>query len=221
MKKHKLSELVLDYELYPRGDVDSHHVTEIAFAIDAGAKVPPIVIDKESKRIVDGFHRWKALNRLYGQEHETQCIEKIYASDRELFIDAMRYNASHGRALTQHDKGRCLALAKGLGIAEKDAREVLNLSEARAAQLVPGRVATIGTGKVQLKQTIKHMAGQELTSGQVDANEKLSGMNQLFYVNQIITLIENDLIDEENDDLAKGLTKLHGLLGKLAKRKAA
>lgn len=221
MKKYALSELVLDFDLYPRGDVDSHHVTEIASALEAGAAMPPIVIDKKSKRIADGFHRWKAMKRLYGEEHQTQCIEKNYVDDRELFLDAMRYNSSHGRALTQHDKGRCLTLASNLGLEHKTVCDVLNLSEARAAQLVPGRVAMMGTGRVQLKQTIKHMAGQELTKDQAEANNKLSGMNQLFYVNQIITLIENDLVDTENSDLLAGMQKLAGLLEQILRKEAA
>ena len=68
-----------------------------------------------------------------------------------------------------------------------------------------------------MKQTIRHMAGKNLNEGQVTANDKLSGMNQLFYVNQLITLIENDLIDYSNEDLIEGLTKLQDLISGLRK----
>ena len=34
-------------------------------------------------------------------------------------------------------------------------------------------------------------------------------MNQLFYVNQLLTLIDSGLIDRENEDLIEGLRKLH------------
>ena len=37
MKKYAISELVFDFDLYPRGSVDSHHVGEIAAAIEAGS----------------------------------------------------------------------------------------------------------------------------------------------------------------------------------------
>ena len=212
MKKYALSELVLDFDLYPRGGVDSHHVTEIAAAIEAGTSVPPIVIDKASKRIVDGVHRWKAQRRLFGEDHKADCIEKTYKSDGEMFLDAMRYNASHGRALTQHGKTHCLILAKRFEIPEEMVGQALNLTPARIGTLTAGRIGKIGAQPVALKQTIRHMAGKRLNPIQAKANEKLSGMNQLFYVNQIITLLESDLIDTENGELLEGLSRLSGLL---------
>lgn len=221
MKKYALSELVFDYEIYPRGSVDSHHVGEIAEAMRAGSAMPPLVIDKKSKRIVDGFHRGKAYIRVFDESHEVDCIEKEYRNDKDLFLDSMRYNASHGRALTQHDKVHCLLLAQKLKISEKAVAEALHITTDRIGQLRVGRIGRIGSTPIALKQTIRHMGGKELTTAQVAANDKLGGMNTLFYVNQLITLIENDLIDPENDELANGLDRLHGLLGGFVKRKAA
>jgi len=212
MKKFALSELVLDFDLYPRGGVDSHHCGEIAAAIQAGASVPPIVIEKSSRRIVDGFHRWKAFRRLYGEEFEVNCIEKTYANDAELFLDAMRYNASHGRALSQHDKVHCLLMAEKLKIEPEQISGALNITTARIGELKMARVGKIGPVQVALKQTIRHMGGKQLTKQQVEANDRLSGMNQLFYVNQLITLIENDLLDTENAELMAGLQKLAQLI---------
>lgn len=221
MKKYPVSELVFDFDLYPRGDVDSHHVGEIAEAISSGASMPPVVIDAKSKRVSDGFHRCRAYRRLYGESHEVECIEKDYRNDKELFLDAMRYNAAHGRALTQHDKVHCLLLAEKLKISSAMVAQALNITTDRIGQLRADRVGKVGGSPIALKQTIRHMSGKALTSEQAAANEKLSGMNQLFYVNQIIMLIENDLIDTSNDDLMGGLERLHGMLGRFGTRKAA
>lgn len=221
MKKYALSELVLDFELYPRGGVDSHHVTEIAAAIEAGSSVPPIVIERRSKRIVDGFHRWKAFRQLFGEGHKVECIEKSYESDGDLFLDTMRYNASHGRALTQHDKTHCLILGEKFNLSEARIAEALNLTTARIGTLRAGRIGKIGARKFALKQTIRHMAGRQLSAEQETANEKLSGMNQLFYVNQLVTLIENDLVDVESGDLLAGMQKLAGLLEQFLRKEAA
>ena len=221
MKKYQLSELVLDFEIYPRGSVDSHHVGEIAEAIRAGSAMPPIVIEKKSKRIVDGFHRMKAFTRVFDEAHEVDCIEKEYKNEKELFLDSMRYNAAHGRALTQHDKVHCLLLADKLKISPTQVAEALRITTDRIGQLRMSRIGTASGRLIALKQTIRHMGGKDLTPGQVEANNKLGGMNTLFYVNQLITLIENDLIDSENEDLANGLERLHGLLGGFVKRKAA
>ena len=56
------------------------------------------------------------------------------------------------------------------------------------------------------------MAGKKLSKPQEAANRKLSGMNQVFYVNQLITLIEADLLDKENDELLAKLQQLQVLL---------
>ena len=220
MKTHKIAELVFDFDIYPRGSVDSHHVGEIAAAIEAGASMPPMVIDQKSKRIADGFHRGRAYLRLFGPEFEVECIEKAYKNDKELFLDSMRYNASHGRALTQHDKVHCLLLAEKLRVSAKLVGEALNITTTRIGELKTGRVGRIGATPIALKQTIRHMAGQTMTPEQGQANRKLSGMNQLFYVNQLVTLIENDLIDASNAEMLVGMERLRALLDTFL-RKAA
>ncbi len=221
MKKHPLSALVFDFTLFPRGSIDSHHVGEIESAIRAGSSMPPLVIDKSSKRVADGFHRSKALIRIYGEDYEVECIEKTYKTDADLFLDAMRYNASHGRALSQHDKAHCLLLAEKLAIDAVAVSQALNLTSERMGELRSSRIGTISGRPIALKQTIRHMAGKELTSNQSAANDKLSGMNQMFYANQIITLIENDLLDLSNVELMQTLEKLERLLQSVCRTKAA
>jgi hypothetical protein len=221
VKKYKLSELVLDFDIYPRGSVDSHHVGEIAAAMEAGVTLPPIVVDKKSKRIVDGFHRFRAYLRQFDENHEIECIEKEYKNDKDLFLDSMRFNASHGRALTVHDKVHCLLLAEKLRIAKDDVAESLNLTSERVGELMAQRVGRLGAQPIALKQSIRHMGGKKLSKDQVEANEKLSGMNALFHVHQIMILIENELLDTTNEDLMEGLRRLHEMLGPIVGRKAA
>jgi hypothetical protein len=69
--------------------------------------------------------------------------------------------------------------------------------------------------EVAIKRTIDHKAGEQLTKIQIDANEKLSGMNQSFYANQLITLIESDLLDKEDEKLMVRLGVLNELLNGL------
>jgi ParB-like chromosome segregation protein Spo0J len=51
------SELMIDFNLYPRHAIDSTHVNDLLNALKAGAKLPPVVINQQDKRVVDGFHR--------------------------------------------------------------------------------------------------------------------------------------------------------------------
>lgn len=51
-----------------------------------------------------------------------------------------------------------------------------------------------------------------LTTKQADGNVKAGGMNQLFYVNQIVNLLENDLLDFSNVKLVDRLQYLKEIL---------
>ena len=214
MREISISELVVDYNLYPRTKVDGQHVANIVAAIEAGSELPPIVIDKKSKRIIDGLHRYQALLRRYGPDYKVQVIEKTYRSEQKMFDDAMRYNATHGRNLSPCDRAHCILLAERFKMSRQQIADALHMTRERIESLKATKTAvgSNGKGAVAIKRTIAHMAGEQLTKGQTEANEKLGGMNQLFYVNQLIMLLENDLLDKESDDLLQALRRLHELL---------
>ena len=212
MKTYKLSELVLDFNVYPRGKVDSQHVAQFVTSIEAKVELPPIIVEKKSKRIVEGFHRFNAYKRAYDLDYEVTCIEKSYKDDGEFFLAAMQYNASHGRALTPHDQAHCLIMAENFKLSDHLVATALNLTTGRIKGLRSTRIGKIGARPIALKQTIKHLAGRNLSENQEVANRKLGGMNQLFYVNQVVMLIENDLVDMDNNQLMNGFKKLRALL---------
>ena len=213
MRTLKASELVLDFDLYPRNNVDSHNVRNIADALDAGAELPPVIIDKKSKRVVDGFHRVKAHIRLYGEEAKIQVVEKTYRDDAAMFLDAARYNASHGAKLDPCDRTRCTIIAERLSIPIEAMAGALNMPVDKLASLSTTRTAKATGGlTVPLKRTNQHMAGRRLTKAQEAANERSSGMSQQFYVNQLIDLIQSGLLNTEDQNLIDRLRQLNELL---------
>lgn len=212
---HKIAELVLDFDVYPRVSIDSQHATYMAQAYRAGATFPPVVIDAKSKRITDGFHRVKFYGIEEGPDFEIECIERHYASDKDMLIDSMRMNASHGRNLTKYDRSKCKLMAKKFRISMNDLAKTLGMRPGELKALAEGRVAVCDGIKVPIKRTIEHLAGTSITSDQLEANKKLSGMNQAFYARQIITLIESDMLDMEDAELMGVLKTLHGMLGEL------
>ena len=135
MRKLKIAELVLDDKVYPRREADESHVQTIADAIEAGVKFPPIVICRKTRRVVDGFHRVLAFGGYFDDQYELACVEKDYASDRELFLDAIRFNASHGLSLTIADRQLCTLRAKQLGIGDGEAAAALAVTVDRAGRL--------------------------------------------------------------------------------------
>lgn len=213
--KMNVSELIEDLDLYPRVQVDSQHAGYIADALRNGNELPPIVAESKGKRIIDGFHRVRAYRRVYGDDHQIDVDLRTYRSEADMFADAMRLNASHGRCLTRVDRARCLLKAKQrFRMSLKTVSSILGMSVESVKAIGEGRVATNAATqeKVPIKRTIQHVAGHELTDRQLEANSKLSGMEQAFYANQLIELIESDLLDMGNANLLERLEHLMQLL---------
>lgn len=210
----RLCDLVEDLDFYPRLQIDPTHVGHLLEAAEAGCEFPPLVVCKKSKRIVDGFHRRRVYLRKYGPEHRVEVTLKSYKSDAEMFLDAVRLNAGHGRRLTTADKVRVIARAQDLKIDPAQVASAVALTVDRLGELRTTRMATGESLRVvPLKATIRHMANETLTEGQEGANSRLGGQQQGFYVNQVIMLLENGLVDEENGQLLERLRRLWELLG--------
>lgn len=212
--KIKLTELVEDFDLYPRGDVDSGHVAHIADAIESGADIPKILICAKSKRIVDGFHRKRAWQRILGNDGEIEVIAKTFKDEKEMFLEAMRLNAGHGRNLTSYDRTIAIEKAIRLDIEPSAIATALNLKAERVEMFKVERCAKIENTRrlVALKQPIRHFAGQTMTLEQSEVVPKLGGNNALFYVNQLKMLIQHDMIDSENENVMTGLEELAGVI---------
>jgi len=215
MRQMKLSEVILDFTLYPRTQIDGNHVRYLLLSHEGGAKLPPIVIDKKSKRVADGFHRVSMMKRL-DPTGIIEAIEKNYKDDAELFADAIRLNAHHGRNLSPYDRTHCVLRGEELGLDVDAIAAALSITVEAVGELRADRVGEMRVAgkkvEVPLKRTINHKAGSVLTQRQVQANDRLGGMNQLFYVNQLIELIEAELLDRSNERLMGRLEHLAEIL---------
>lgn len=131
----KVRDLVFDHEYYPRQQVDWDHVQRIVDSIEIGAVLPPIIICKETRRIVDGWHRTKAVQRLQGDRGEIACIEKSYATQEAYFLDTIKYNSEHGLALTAKDRFRILELGEELKIDPVRTAAAMSMTTAAVGKL--------------------------------------------------------------------------------------
>ena len=67
-----------------------------------------------------------------------------------------------------------------------------------------------------LKNTVRQQfAGKRLNQRQVEANDRLSGMNQQFYANQLIELIESKMLDLKDEKLMARLKILNDFLDEI------
>lgn len=220
--KIKLTEIVEDFDLYPRGDVDSQHVSHIADAIEAGADIPKILLCEKTHRIVDGFHRKRAWQRVLGVDGEIEVLTKHYKTEAELFLEAMRLNAGHGRNLSSYDRTIAIEKAIRFDIDPAQIASALNLKVERVTGYKTERCAKLENSRrlIPLKQPIRHFAGRTMSKEQSEIVPKLGGNNALFYVHQLKMLIENEMIDLENRALLDGLTELGDIIVKYHKKVA-
>jgi len=211
--KVKAADLVLDFTVYPRTVVDEQHAARLAEALRAGVTLPPIIADRASRRVVDGFHRTKAHLRVGGEDAVIAVEWRDYAGDTELFLDAAKLNTGHGLRISRLDEAHCMAIAQRLGVADSELAGVLALTAEKYEKMRAERFATGGNGEpVLLKRSARHLAGGKLSRKQISGNAKSSGWRIDFHIDQIVNALESDLVNYQDATLVPKLRRLHDLL---------
>lgn len=209
----KVADLVLDFELYPRRDVSSTHVTDICDAILAGNVMPAIVICRKSKRVLDGFHRVRAHNRLGIKVIRAVLVD--FQTEREMFQFAISASASHGLRYDKYDKAHILSIAGRLGIPERDVAKALGMEVTRLQKIMDERMAVApGGDRVVLKKALVDagLVGTKLTKAQAEFNRGALGNSGLTYIHQLIGLIKIGCLDLQNEEVKAAFAELVALL---------
>lgn len=206
-----LTKVVIDESLYPRYRESAGTISQYAEAKRAGAQFPPIKLD-QNYRLIDGLHRYRA-DELNGAEFVEYELERV-KNDLDFFKRAMTANAHHGHRYTSIDYAHMVLRGEELGLNSNEIAELVYVTPGFLEEATRDWFALNGKKeKVALKRTIRHMAGRKLTNDQLDANRKISGMNQTFYINQLALLLDNDLFDTENPVGLIKLAELQVLVG--------
>lgn len=227
-----LVELVEDLAVYPRREVDTRHAHSLAEAIrshrerlgDPLARLKwstPIVVDRKSKRIVDGFHRSRAELIVYGDAAETEVEFRDYKSERALVEDAVSLNASHGKRLDACDIRRAEKMLESHGVPDDRIAVLLHIPKRRVvkmkAEFVTSRAASRltvpGTMLVPAKPAARHLIGGQMTRQQSAAHDMMPGTSLVLTARQLRAAVESKLIDPNNERLLAELRALHAALG--------
>jgi len=214
----KAATLMEDFNLYPRSEVDGAHVAKIVLALEAGEKLPPVIVDEKSHRIVDGFHRTRAVLRHFGDGADIEADLRKWPSEKDMYLDAVRLNARHGKGITGAEQTGAILKAQMFKIEPRAIASSLGITVARVETILSTRVGKIrvgslSTGKqVPLKRSIGHMAGKTLTLEQAEANDMLPGQDQVLLIRQLVALIENGLLDTESKQVMEQIARLRNAL---------
>lgn len=202
-------ELVEDFGLYPRLAVDDLHVRALADALLAGATLPPVVAERKTKRLVDGFHRRRAALKVHGAQAEIGVIWRDYAGDGEMLLDAARLNAGHGRRLTLGEQVRVAHLADELGLSRDAVAKALAVRLDVLAARIERRTAFDPVRRpLPVKPALQHLAGGTLTADQVAANKHLGGHQARYLARQLLLLVRARALNWGDSKLVAMLVEL-------------
>lgn len=212
-----VSELVFDKNIYPRSKPDSHNIALMADAMRAGQKFPPVTVEKKTKRIIDGVHRWKAWTQVYGKDSKIEC-ELVNESDEgKLLVMCVDLNATHGLQLAAFERTDVLIRMDNLGVTREVALQALRMTAEKAERIEATRTAFRdlpggGQEKVALKGSMTAFHGETLTKKQQEINAKQSGMKTQFHANQLADLIEAGIVARATESVLAALVRLRDLL---------
>lgn len=227
----KLSELIEDFDIYPRHSVDSSYVSDLARAIQAGDQLPLVRVDKKTKRIVDGFHRTRAWRKVLGRGGEVEVDFRTYASEQDLLKEAIELNAKNGRKLDQQDRSRSALLLERHGVTVKEIAVVLHTTEQRVQELINVRVVLVkpdpepdpGAPGVPEKHPAKPVAypqpggsPRELSAEQYQVMSSSSGHRTAQTVTQLTRELESGLVDLSVPGLREKLWRLCDVIESVA-----
>lgn len=195
----KAAALVLDYGVYPRHQLSDLNLRRISAALELGEKMPAVVADSKTKRVVDGFHRVTAT--LRNDPDGSVPVELVdYPDDSSLFLDAVRRNARHGEALTPFDHARVVLVADEFKIGREELAMALATPLATLEKMKVSRSAKRVDGSpIVIKRSLRPLAGTTLTVRQEEINSKASGWSAIFHAEQIVMLIEAGVVDFSNE----------------------
>lgn len=209
-----VGELVLDYSVYPRNSVNYQHVARLSEALRAGATLPPVRACAKTKRVVDGFHRTSAALKVNGPTAVVEAEFVEYADEAAFFLDSVRLNSAHGLNLSAYDTAKCRQIAERIGAADDALAAALNLRVSKFDSVTQRHTAFAPDGTpAAIKRPLVHLAQKQLTTAQVQANQRAGGQPVAFYVNQMVNAIEGEIIDRSDVGLMSKLRDLHAKLG--------
>lgn len=223
--KVKVASLVLDYNLYPRHHTDEMCIADYVEAMRSGVVFPPVIADRKSRRVVDGWKRTTAALKLGGDNADIDVEFRDYRNDKDLLLEAVHLNAIHGERLTHYDIRRCIILCEEMKIPATAAAEALNLTMEKFTRISENEIHRDKDGNpvVASKRATRWLIkkGKPISKRQREALQGLVGLRQVAMINQVIILIQGNILDQEDEQIMAAAERLYLLLGGVFAAKAA
>jgi hypothetical protein len=208
----RLADLVEDLTLYPRTQVSGTNVANLRAAYQAGDELPLMIVDRKSKRIIDGVHRYHMYLKELGADGSIKVDLRTYESEAEMFKAAVTANVGHGLPLQEIEKRRIVLRLQDEGSGDDEIARTLRVP-VRKVEKIRLRTATVKVGgggirREPLKRPLFHMQGKEMTEAQVEAQRHAPGTSYLLLIRQLREGLRYRLLDFDDERLVAALEGL-------------
>ncbi|HSR76414.1 MAG TPA: hypothetical protein VLN57_07485 [Xanthobacteraceae bacterium] len=215
--KLQLNRIVLDEKLRARASgLNPLAVHRLVEAYGAGARFPPLIVEKGTHRLVDGWTRHAAYQLLGLKQIDVEI--RSYHDETELFADAVRFNIQHGQPFTGYDIKHAIARLEKLGLGHSAISELVRMSIPKIEDIVRGFGHSATGEAIPLKRGVEYLHGQQISELQVKAMRRLGGV-ATFHARQLVLRLEQDLWPHDNGNFREAMDQLCALW--LARSKSA
>jgi transcriptional regulator with XRE-family HTH domain len=122
-----------------------------------------------------------------------------YASEADLYADAVRLNIAHGLALTSYHVRVAIARLEQSGFTREQISDVVKMTVEQIEKVERGFASNQAGEAVALKGGLRNLKGETLSAEQLEVNRRYSGPKAIFHVRQIIQLLRNDMWPRNED----------------------
>jgi hypothetical protein len=199
-------DVVIDEALYPRSGLNEFLVNRLIGSLEAGAVFPPIVIERVTNRLVDGRHRLEVHRRK--EIADIAAESRVYNSEADLFAEAVRINAEHGQPLTHYDLKDSILRLERMGYSRDKISVAVKMTPDKVADIIRNSAHSETGEPVALKGGLRHMRGQSLNDAQAATVKRYAGGQAVFYVKQLLMLLDNNLWPTESPSIRTEMDKL-------------
>jgi hypothetical protein len=199
IKTLKAIELVFDWNLWPRQSVqklDSTNLARMKAALRSGFELPPIVVNKDDLRIVDGFHRTKAVLSVFGDGGKIKADVREYENDAAMFLEAGTLNAYQGLTMSPKDRAHFIIKCRRMKIPPAVIASALHIDVEKMQEFIKRRSAKTQDGEIipLAAGSAKALHGKTLTSAQEHYARTANGCLPEMYISMLINALRADAL---------------------------
>jgi hypothetical protein len=182
-------------------------------AMIAGSIFPPIRICADTGRIIDGFHRFVAHERL--NRKTISCVGEAVSNEAEFFLKSVGANKSHGLGYSHADQAKIVKIAAVLKLDRIKVAFAMSIPiqkiEKLARYVPPTNQGHHGVHSLESR----YGAAKDPDSGKT--SDRIATEGYLFHFNQVIKFFKSGLYDPKSRNFTEKMREIKALIGEAEK----